>query len=77
MPAPLHFFTVHGLSTATANGLEMIEHEASVDDLARPSHRLALGGAGLQGKRMQLAAHLGLERLIDDLVLLDPGFAAK
>ena len=27
--------------------------------------------AGLQGQRMQLTAHLGFERLIDDLVLLD------
>ena len=26
---------------------------------------------------MQLAAHLALERIIDDLVLLHPGFAAK
>ena len=30
-----------------------------------------LGRTGLQGECMQLAAHLGFERLIDDLVLLD------
>src|ERR1700688_2642538 len=33
--------------------------------------------AGLQRQRVQLADHLGLERLVDDLVLLDSGFAAK
>jgi len=30
-----------------------------------------LRDAGLQRQRMQLAAHFGLERVIDDLVLLD------
>ena len=33
--------------------------------------------AGLQRQRMQLAAHLGLERLVDDLVLLHPRLAAE
>jgi hypothetical protein len=38
---------------------------------------LTLGRTGLQRKRMQFAAHLRLERLIDDLVLLDAGFAPE
>src|SRR6516165_3575591 len=38
---------------------------------------LALRCAGLQRQRVQLAAHLALERLVDDLVLLDAGFAAE
>src|SRR4029077_13568719 len=38
---------------------------------------LAPGDAGLQCQGMQLAAHLGLKRLVDDLVLLHPGLAAK
>src|SRR5580704_5165362 len=45
----------------------------------RPSAAACSGfrRAGLQRQRMQLAAHFGLERLVDDLVLLDSGFAAK
>jgi hypothetical protein len=31
----------------------------------------------LQRKRVQHAAHLALQRLIDDLVLLDAGFSAE
>src|SRR5579871_5182361 len=38
---------------------------------------LTLRRPGLQRERMQLAAHLGLERLVNQLVLLDPGFAAE
>ena len=38
---------------------------------------LSLRRAGLQRQRMELASHLGLERLIDDLVLLDARFAAN
>ena len=33
--------------------------------------------AGLQRQRVQHAAHLSLQRLIDDLMLLHPRFAAK
>src|SRR5438132_2775315 len=33
--------------------------------------------AGLQGERVQLAAHLGLERFVDNLVLLHPRLAAE
>src|ERR1700736_1786723 len=36
-----------------------------------------LRSSSLQRERVQLAAHLGLERVIDDLVLLHPGFAAE
>src|ERR1700733_15148403 len=36
-----------------------------------------LRDAGLQCQRMQLAAHFSLERVIDDLVLLDARFAAE
>ena len=36
-----------------------------------------LGGAGLQGERMQLIAHPAAQRLIHHLVLLDPRLAAK
>src|SRR5438552_11742071 len=39
--------------------------------------KLPLRRAGLQGERVQLAAHFGLERLIDDLVLLHPRLAAE
>ena len=35
-----------------------------------------VGRAGLQGQRVELAAHLGLERLVDDLVLLHARLAA-
>src|ERR1700733_6430860 len=43
----------------------------------RPARPSALGGTGLQSERMQLAAHFGLERFVDDLVLLNPGLTAK
>ena len=33
--------------------------------------------AGLQRQRVQRAAHLAFERLVDDLVLLHPRFAAE
>ena len=39
--------------------------------------RSVLGCAGLQRKRVQLVAHPAAQRLIDQLVLLDPGFAAE
>src|SRR3979490_2329365 len=38
---------------------------------------LTLRHAGLQRQRVKYAAHLALQRLIDDLVLLDAGFAAE
>src|ERR1700676_2196465 len=38
---------------------------------------LALRYPGLQRQRVQHPAHLALQRLVDDLVLLDPGFAAE
>jgi hypothetical protein len=38
---------------------------------------LPLRGAGLQSQRMQLATHFSLEGLVNDLVLLDAGLAAK
>src|SRR4249920_132783 len=38
---------------------------------------LALRRAGLQGERVQLTAHFGLERRIDELVLLHPRLAAE
>src|SRR6266851_7300255 len=38
---------------------------------------LALRHPGLQRQRVKHAAHLALQRLIDDLVLLDAGFAAE
>jgi hypothetical protein len=38
---------------------------------------LTLGRTSLQRKRMQFAAHLLFERLIDDLMLLDTGFAPE
>src|SRR6202035_4456503 len=38
---------------------------------------LALRYPGLQRQRVQYPAHLALQRLVDDLVLLDPGFAAE
>src|SRR5207302_8878617 len=53
---------------------------ASALIVARPG-RSAAGSAlrrtGLQRQGMELAAHLALERLIDNLVLLDAGLAAK
>src|SRR4029453_6124562 len=42
-----------------------------------PRRASLLRRAGLQRERVQLAAHFGLERLIDDLVLLHPRFAAE
>src|SRR6266567_2121371 len=41
------------------------------------SFRSIFGCAGLQRKRVQLVAHPAEQRLIDQLVLLDPGFAAE
>src|SRR5204863_1713084 len=38
---------------------------------------LRLRYAGLQRQRMEYAAHLALQRLIHDLVLLDPGLAPE
>src|SRR6202171_4971739 len=38
---------------------------------------LTLRHAGLQRQRVKYSAHLSLQRLIDDLVLLDAGFAAE
>src|ERR1700681_2609364 len=38
---------------------------------------LTLRHAGLQRQRVKYAAHLALQRSIDDLVLLDAGFAAE
>src|ERR1700682_2500838 len=38
---------------------------------------LTLRHAGLQRQRVKYSAHLALQRLIDDLVLLDAGFAAE
>src|ERR1700691_3086971 len=37
----------------------------------------ALRRPGLQSERMQFAAHFALKRRIDDLMLLDAGFATK
>src|SRR5271156_6867501 len=45
--------------------------------LMRSKPPLTLGRAGLQSERMQLAAHLGFKGFIDDLVLLDAGFAPE
>lgn len=38
---------------------------------------LALRRSGLQGERVQFAAHFGLERFVDELVLLHAGLAAE
>src|ERR1700694_4901331 len=42
-----------------------------------PDLSLALRHPGLQRQRVEYAAHLPLQRLIDDLVLLDAGFAPE
>src|SRR5580704_7535067 len=39
--------------------------------------RLGFRRTGLQRQRVELAAHFAFQRLVDDLVLLDSGFAAK
>src|SRR5262250_674912 len=44
---------------------------------SRPRRSSPLRGAGLQRQRVQLGAHFGLKRLVDDLMLLHPRFAAK
>src|SRR5688572_6303588 len=43
----------------------------------RLSFNSGLRHTGLQSERVQLAAHLGLERLVDDLMLLHPRLAAE
>src|SRR5215831_20808524 len=42
-----------------------------------PRRSSSLRRAGLQRKRMQLAAHFGLQGFIDDLMLLHPRFTAE
>src|SRR5207247_474561 len=42
-----------------------------------PRRASSLRRAGLQRERVQLAAHFGLERLIDDLMLLHARFSAE
>src|SRR3954469_17885768 len=46
-------------------------------DRKQDSGRLPLRGAGLQRQRVQLAAHVTLERLVNNLMLLRPRFAAE
>src|ERR1700728_4929044 len=44
----------------------------------RPTERgSAFRRAGLQSERVELAAHFALQSVVDDLVLLHPGFPAK
>src|SRR5438876_10350985 len=45
--------------------------------MASLSAGLAFRHPGLQRQRVKHATHLTLQRLINDLVLLDPGFAAE
>ena len=45
-------------------------------DAAFGSHQFS-GVRGLQGERVQHAAHLALERLVDELVLLHPRLAPE
>src|SRR4249920_1091904 len=66
------------LATAVpAQSMEFHRGRWKENALKCPPAASAVGRAGLQGKRVELAAHLGLERLVDDLVLLHARLAAE
>src|SRR5712692_8162446 len=69
LQAPVGLMAPFGASVLTPSG--------EVDRAAAMACASRFRNAGLQGERMQRAAHLAFQRVVDHLVLLHPRLAAK